>query len=256
MEPGKIYVALLPGRSRPVFIRKPLTKRTIKDDYGLLVREKGSSGVKVIRAQSLRQAKQAHEEIEQRPQTSAAQVVTDPHPPLQVDFQEQPQPTSMPLPPDMSYAGFSIFVPPSQHEAPPPHQIHPPSPTGDAKKHHRTESIALIYRCASCGKSRSAGYHHRHPLEPGKEPPQSFCRKCQDKFTSSEESGESEREKHPRRKKSGVQGSHKSKSPGTGEDKSDEKADVPGRRPRPGDFPPMESDEEYIPGRPMYTYRI
>jgi hypothetical protein len=51
----------------------------------------------------------------------------------------------------------------------------------------------LKYKCAVCGRFRSARYHFRHPLAPGQLPGTTVCRKCRNTATDSEdESLESE----------------------------------------------------------------
>ena len=58
----------------------------------------------------------------------------------------------------------------------------------------------LKYKCAVCGRFRSASYHYRHPLAPGQLPGTTVCRKCRNTATDSEdesiESGDSLRSEH------------------------------------------------------------
>ena len=168
----------------------------------------------------------AHQEIGECQQTSAPQVLAGSDPPLGVEYKEQPRSTSMPLPPNMLYVSYPYFLSPPPPEAPRPPQALPRSPTKASDKQSRTESIALIYHCASCGKPRSAGYHNRYPLELGKEPPPSFCRKCAKKFTSSEGSEESGQDNHSGHRRSTARGSHQSNSPSKGENQSEDKTEV------------------------------
>ena len=62
-----------------------------------------------------------------------------------------------------------------------------------ARRPFPLEKVAARHACVSCGKFRSPGYEHRHPLAPGEIPKSSICKKCKGKETSSEESSDGRR---------------------------------------------------------------
>lgn len=79
--------------------------------------------------------------------------------------------------PFMQHPANAIAFPPGIPGMPPfPGMIQPAR--GQLKKNR--------HKCSSCGRSRSARYHHQHPIIPGLTPADSICRKCQRVETESE----------------------------------------------------------------------
>ena len=80
----------------------------------------------------------------------------------------------------------------------------------------------LKYKCATCGRFRSAHYHRGHPLPQGALPGQNVCRRCQAKETDSEDEsstssdGHEERQRRRRRRRDRSRSQFRSTSAGTG----------------------------------------
>lgn len=115
-------------------------------------------------------------------------------------------------PPQMGYNALQLQNPMQTHLSnlnlpPGPSQIHqphhnlPPGPTQppggfqgpalppDARAisppRYPTQDD-LKYKCAVCGRFRSANYHYRHPLAPGQLPGTTICHNCRNSATDSE----------------------------------------------------------------------
>lgn len=92
-----------------------------------------------------------------------------------------PNPTmNFHAPPSLSYQG------PGPAAVPPPSQIfisHRHSPIAP----QTIPAEVLKYKCQVCGKTRSAGYHHDHPLLPGQPPGKTTCRDCREYIPDSDD---------------------------------------------------------------------
>ena len=80
----------------------------------------------------------------------------------------------------------------------------------------------LKYKCATCGRFRSARYHREHPLPQGALPGQTVCRRCQDEAKDSDDEsstssdGRQERQRRRRRRQERIRSQHRSISVETG----------------------------------------
>lgn len=185
MEPGKTYVAKLPGRSRPSFIRRKVQPPNLRLGF--------SAGTEKL---VVPYAPPRSRSVEAAPQE--IRVVSTPAPPT---YAIAPPPQQLQL--EHTGVQQSTTAPPQTVEfvhAAPSHvpaslvlEQQQPSSTVTAQvvRHHaRRHDIMLQHTCASCGKFRSPSYHHRHPLAPDEIPRLGICRKCMKVQTSSDESTE------------------------------------------------------------------
>jgi len=185
MEPGKTYVARLPGRSRPSFIRRKVQPPNLRFGF--------SAGTEKLVVPC---APPRSRSVEAAPQE--IRVVSAPAPPtyaiapppqqLQLEHARGQPSTTAP----QQTVEF-VHAAPSQVPAPLVLEQQQPSSTVTAqvvRYHGRRHDIMLQHTCASCGKFRSPSYHHRHPLAPDEVPKLGICRKCMKVQTSSDESTE------------------------------------------------------------------
>ena len=182
MEPGTTYVARLPGRSRPSFIRRKIQLPSL-----LLGFSTGTEKLVPYAPPRSRSVDTARQEL---------RVVSAPVPstyaiaPRQQQLQLEGagvQVTAAPPQSVVSVQAAPSHVAPSH--VPAPLVLERPQPfstvTAQVARHH-----VLQHTCASCGKFRSPSYHHRHRLAPDEIPKVGICRKCMRVQTSSDESTE------------------------------------------------------------------
>ena len=109
------------------------------------------------------------------------------------------------------------------------------------------------YKCATCGRSRSARYHREHPLPQGALPGRTVCRRCQEEETNSEsESSTScnsreERQRRRRRRRERSRSQYRSTSVETGRRRSRSRR---GRSVSRGDY----SEDSYYDQPRRYSY--
>jgi len=182
MEPGRTYVARLPGRSRPSFIRRKIQLPSL-----LLGFSTGTEKLVPYAPPRSRSVDTARQEL---------RVVSAPVPPTYAIAPRQQQlqlegaavqVTAAPPQSVVSVQAAPSHVAPSH--VPAPLVLEQPRPfstvTAQVARHH-----VLQHTCASCGKFRSPSYHHRHLLAPNEIPKLGICRKCMRVQTSSDESTE------------------------------------------------------------------
>ena len=177
MEPGKTYIKVLPGHSRPVFVRK--RRQTFASGFGLTAIAKALGASTSLSRPTQRVEEMAHPQPE-----PTSQFLGIAAPPIQVGL----------IHPCMPYANFQVerasqaSVKLSQLELERADPQVETTTTQAAKGNSQRQETALRHFCSLCGKHRSPGYHSRHPFRPGDIPSSSTCRRCVQKYTSSEES--------------------------------------------------------------------
>ena len=176
MDPDRTYITVLPGHSRPAFVRKP--RRSRENPFGLTAiaralapaprRRRSYSAQYLVRVRSY------------SPTYSRAYV--SPPPPLY--YQTSSQPTVMTHETVHTYPTSVQYSPPVLEQQ----GVSDLVTTKVITHNGRAEDNTLQHTCSACGKYRSASYQSRHPLAPGEIPKPGTCRHCIRKHTSSEDS--------------------------------------------------------------------
>ncbi|KPI45126.1 uncharacterized protein AB675_2515 [Cyphellophora attinorum] len=128
-----------------------------------------------------------------------------------------PNPLPTPMNPQSTYG--TVMAPgPTQPPGGWPHQNLPPGARAVSPPRYPTAED-LKYKCAICGRFRSAIYHFEHPLPAGQIPPSTVCRRCRHASTDSEndsiaDSRESHRQSRSRRRSSSVRSARRIESVG------------------------------------------
>ena len=193
MEPGKTYVKVLPGRSRPAFVRK--RRDPLESGFGLsaiaralgapapLLPRRSYSGERVVCVQSAPD-----------PQHTG---IPPPPPRLELEYPRLTHPAFFTQEAVQAVAGPSHPLSPASE-----HQVEKTRLTTKMVKSDESHPDTLSrHACSSCGKYRSPSYNSRHPFVPGEAPKPSICKRCIKEHTSSEESSSREPLKHRRKTK-------------------------------------------------------
>ena len=188
LAPGKTYVAVLPGHTRPAFVRR---RRTPVDSaFGLTAVVRAFGPARSVRSSSVELKPQ---EVQSSPGTSVPKYFFAPPPPLpppqlQLGYRQPGLPT-------LAYQSVLTTTPDQVVVAPTPIQEAIHAEQGFTEKimtqNNRSDEVILQHTCASCGKFRSPSYHSRHPLAPREIPKPTICRKCIKESTSTDESEDS-----------------------------------------------------------------
>ena len=208
MEPGKNYIAKLPGRSRPAFVRK--RRDAIESAFGLTAIARAFGPARPRPSASV---ERSEPEVRVCSAPSPQYFMTPPQqPPLQIGYTDPSRPTHVAPHALTMYPVQSQYV---QTFTEPQPQISETISTKVIAKDSQQEDPAFYqHRCASCGKFRSPSYNIRHQLAAGETPKPSICRKCIKERTSSEGSDShdeshsqkrNKREAHRNRRERGVE---------------------------------------------------
>ena len=194
MEPGKTYVAVLPGHKRPAFVRKRVELPSPLD-LGLtaLRRAWGPSQRRSHAADPVQREVRVCSAPE--PQYYMA---PPPQQHLQLQYPSAPQPTVVTEQAVTRYPGQL-----AQPLVEAPDHVSETISTEVVTRNDNGKEVTGKHTCGSCGKYRSPNYQSRHPLAPGEVPRPSFCRRCIKEHTSSEDSqddGHQRRRSHHRDK--------------------------------------------------------
>ena len=181
MEPGRTYVAVLPGRKKPAFVRKRVELPSPLD-LGLtaLRRAWGPSQQRSHTADQVQRKVRVYSAPE--PQYFMA---PPPQQQLQLQYPSSPQQTVV--------TEQAVTRYPTQPSLPQPlveapNHVSETISTKVVTRNDDNMEVIGKHTCASCGKYRSPNYQSRHPLAPGEVPRPSFCRRCIKEHTSSEDS--------------------------------------------------------------------
>lgn len=105
-----------------------------------------------------------------------------------------PSPSAASIPPAVPSfsapaAGLSTMagVQPTMASVTPIPQAHTLAPEVATTVLGPTFLCQIFHRCVGCGKVRSRKYHHLNPIEPGVTPPPSYCRRCQEDDSCTED---------------------------------------------------------------------
>ena len=207
MEPGKTYIAKLPSRSRPAFVRR--RRDTIETPFGLtaIARALGP-----VRPRLLTPGPPPPPLPASTPSGPTDQSEREPYlypvpnPPYSIAAPRQPtlQIENTGPPQDTYQTGAPTACLTQIHYVPiitaPQPQISASVATPDVIEESQPEEPMLHrHKCSSCGKFRSPSYNLRHPLVVGKVPEPSICRKCINERTSSERSNANDESYHRKR---------------------------------------------------------
>ena len=209
MEYDRTYVARLPGRSRPAFVRKRRYIRESRD-----TRDSGFGLTGLVRALIPPPRKRRSYSFEER-----VQVESEPTPTY---VRLPPPPIMFPRPYEYHTTTNPAVVTKETVHTFPGHRSYPTPRIEEQviSDAHTTKVITretqsgdnpLQHQCGSCRKYRSPSYQSRHPLAPGEIPKPSTCRSCVCKHTSSE-STDDEVHVHRRRKRYRKKYSYRRKS--------------------------------------------
>ena len=153
MRPGETYVTVLPGHSRPAFVRR--RRYHGESPFGLTALARAFGGLPG-RRRSHTIERVMH--VDSAPSTTCINLP----PPLPL---EHPIMSRSPFPTQES---IHTYPDPSRHLTRVSEQrSHPVSYTTRVITHDDcNEHISLQHTCCSCGRYRSPSYHSRHPLAP------------------------------------------------------------------------------------------
>ncbi|KAI9713326.1 MAG: hypothetical protein M1812_006685 [Candelaria pacifica] len=184
MVPGKTYITIPPGHSKPAFVRKKAPN--IGWGFGLLADAFANPRRDVIQVTS-----KPKEEPKPKPETPQVYSPYFYLTPQQLQQLQLANPGLQPGVPQPQ-AQQQLPAPPLNQTAPnpaPPQQppIAAPAASANEVKIPDGKSNLTIARheCFYCHKVRSAGYHHRHPILPGQILLPTVCRKCERQRTPS-----------------------------------------------------------------------
>ena len=181
MDPDRTYITVLPGHSRPAFVRKARHNR--ENPFGL-------TAIARALAPALRRQRSHSAQYVVRVRTPSPTYLRAyvPPPPL-LHYQMSSQPAVMTHETVHTYPRSAQYSPPVLDR-----RVISGSVTTKVITHNgRAGGRTLQHTCSSCGKYRSASYQSRHPLAPGEIPKSGTCRRCIREHTSSEESEEEAR---------------------------------------------------------------
>lgn len=180
LAPGDIWLERLPGHRRLAFVRKGKPHKPSKTRNPLRF------GLTAL-AEALGPASlsPSFDRIERR-----IPACHDPAPTKYVV-----NPAVLPIPvtqptrgQTLTHSQQPVFYQGVQNPSPAVVQI---SPSAVITESGVQPAVLVKHTCISCGNVRSPRYQLRHPLRPGIMPRRSFCRKCAEKETSSEDSDSS-----------------------------------------------------------------
>ena len=175
MRPGETYVTVLPGHSRPAFVRRRRSHGRSTFAMTALARTLGG----------LPRRRRSYS-VERTVYVGFAPSTThvDTLPPLPLDYPSRSR--------VLTQESIYSYPGPSRHSTRVLEQQARPDlyTTRVIMRDDRNEHVALQHTCHSCGRYRSSSYHSRHPLAVGEIPGRSVCRRCLMQHTSSEESVE------------------------------------------------------------------
>ncbi|KAI9789222.1 MAG: hypothetical protein M1835_001785 [Candelina submexicana] len=198
MVPGKTYITVPSGHSKPAFVRKK--GKNVGWGFGLL-----ADAFATPRRDIIQVASKPKEEPKPEPPQ-----VCPPYYYLISQQQQQSQIThsANPLGEQQSQAQQQLPAPAPAQAAPnppPPAAPQQPAPVASAaptapatevKAPGEQSNLSIArHQCFYCHKVRSAGYHRRHPVLPGQVMLPTVCRKCERQRTPS---GDEDEKKTPR----------------------------------------------------------
>ena len=181
MDPDRTYITVLPGHSKPAFIRKRRHYRG--NPFGL------TAIARALAPAPRRRRSYSVEHVVRMRSSSPTYIRAYPPPPPLRHYQTVSQPTVVTQEIVHSYPRLMQYSPPMLEQ-----RVVSDSATAKVMAHNgRVEKSISQHTCSSCGKYRSASYQSRHPLAPGELPKPGTCRRCIREHTSSENSEEEAR---------------------------------------------------------------
>ncbi|MCJ1251435.1 hypothetical protein MMC30_008668 [Trapelia coarctata] len=186
MEYDRTYVAHLPGRSRPSFVRKRRYTRESRDcrDSGF-----GLTGLAraLLPSPRRRRSYSFKERVRVESEPAPTYVALPPPPivyPRRYEYHTMPSPAVVTKETVHTYPGHRSYPTPMLEEQ----VISDAHTTKIITRETQSTDNPVQHQCGSCGKYRSPSYQSRHPLAPGEIPKLSTCRSCIRKHTSSDTS--------------------------------------------------------------------
>ncbi|KAI9702109.1 MAG: hypothetical protein M1836_001453 [Candelina mexicana] len=212
MVPGKTYITIPPGHSKPAFVRKK--GQNIGWGFGLLAEAFANPRRDVIQVASKPKEEPKPEPPQVYPpyyylipQQQQQLQITHPGNPLGVQQSQAQQQLPAPAPAQAAQNP----PPPAAPEQPAP--VAPAAPTAPATEVKAPDEQSNLniarHQCFYCHKVRSAGYHRRHPVLPGQVMLPTVCRKCERQRTPSGDEEEKKTARNASAKEESKEKSHK-----------------------------------------------
>ncbi|MCJ1386860.1 hypothetical protein MMC17_009988 [Xylographa soralifera] len=181
MNPDITYITVLPGHSRPAFVRKPRNHREYPFGFTAIARA-------LAPAPRRQRSYSARHVVQVRSPSPTYLRAYAPSPPV-LHYRTSSTPTVVTQETVHTYPRSVQYSPPVLEQR----VVSDSVTTKVITRNGRAEESTLQHTCSSCGKYRSASYQSRHPLAPGEIPKSGICRRCIRKHTSSEDSKEETR---------------------------------------------------------------
>ncbi len=193
MVPGKEYIMIPPGHTKPAFVRKK------RQSTGWGLRLLGDAFADP-RRDVIQVASKPKEEPKPKPKPEPPHAATYYYLMPQQNQQLQiAQPGMQPGLPQ-SQAQLQLMAPPPPAQATPNPQsaatsaATPAAPANEVKAPDGQSNLTIArHQCFYCHKDRSAGFHRRHPIHPGQIMLPTVCRKCERQRTPSGDEDEKKR---------------------------------------------------------------